>query len=258
MAALGLRGYEKARKNCDDRDGDEDSHAPPRVPTRLRALHDAFGWSLSNRARRGTRRAFLARAAARVTRTTTRCLAWLHGSKGAYGIRTRAAAVRGRCPRPLDECAPDARQCSGFCRSLGTAVRSAGCPHGAVCWSSARCSRCPSRSSCSSSRGRRSTRHGRTSRRTSGSSCSRRSRASASASPSSARRDSAATRGSFWSRSRSSRPPASSASTRSRRPACCSRDRRRGSSSQTRSGSSSPACSRCSRRGAGAAAPRCG
>ena len=24
---------------------------------------------------------------------------------GAYGIRTRAAAVRGRCPRPLDECA---------------------------------------------------------------------------------------------------------------------------------------------------------
>src|ERR1700749_2022609 len=23
--------------------------------------------------------------------------------KGAYGIRTRAAAVRGRCPRPLDE-----------------------------------------------------------------------------------------------------------------------------------------------------------
>src|SRR5215210_4182691 len=27
--------------------------------------------------------------------------------RGAYGIRTRAAAVRGRCPRPLDECAPD-------------------------------------------------------------------------------------------------------------------------------------------------------
>jgi hypothetical protein len=25
--------------------------------------------------------------------------------RGAYGIRTRAAAVRGRCPRPLDECA---------------------------------------------------------------------------------------------------------------------------------------------------------
>src|SRR5262249_21225727 len=25
--------------------------------------------------------------------------------KGAYGIRTRAAAVRARCPRPLDECA---------------------------------------------------------------------------------------------------------------------------------------------------------
>src|SRR5207253_4746492 len=25
--------------------------------------------------------------------------------QGAYGIRTRAAAVRGRCPRPLDECA---------------------------------------------------------------------------------------------------------------------------------------------------------
>src|SRR5919108_21783 len=29
--------------------------------------------------------------------------------KGAYGIRTRAAAVRGRCPRPLDECAGDAQ-----------------------------------------------------------------------------------------------------------------------------------------------------
>ena len=28
-----------------------------------------------------------------------------NGPKGAYGIRTRAAAVRGRCPRPLDECA---------------------------------------------------------------------------------------------------------------------------------------------------------
>ena len=26
-------------------------------------------------------------------------------SRGAYGIRTRAAAVRGQCPRPLDECA---------------------------------------------------------------------------------------------------------------------------------------------------------
>src|ERR671930_1371789 len=25
--------------------------------------------------------------------------------RGAYGIRTRAASVRGRCPRPLDECA---------------------------------------------------------------------------------------------------------------------------------------------------------
>jgi hypothetical protein len=34
--------------------------------------------------------------------------------KGAYGIRTRAAAVRGRCPRPLDECAG--------CRSLASGV----------------------------------------------------------------------------------------------------------------------------------------
>jgi hypothetical protein len=32
--------------------------------------------------------------------------------EGAYGIRTRAAAVRGRCPRPLDECAEWRRQCS--------------------------------------------------------------------------------------------------------------------------------------------------
>src|SRR5436305_6866296 len=29
--------------------------------------------------------------------------------KGPYGIRTRAAAVRGRCPRPLDEWAPRGR-----------------------------------------------------------------------------------------------------------------------------------------------------
>ena len=29
--------------------------------------------------------------------------------RGAYGIRTRAAAVRGRCPRPLDECARQSR-----------------------------------------------------------------------------------------------------------------------------------------------------
>jgi hypothetical protein len=32
--------------------------------------------------------------------------------EGAYGIRTRAAAVRGRCPRPLDECARPTAQCS--------------------------------------------------------------------------------------------------------------------------------------------------
>src|SRR5204863_3233334 len=32
--------------------------------------------------------------------------------KGPYGIRTRAAAVRGRCPRPLDEWAASPRQCS--------------------------------------------------------------------------------------------------------------------------------------------------
>ena len=34
--------------------------------------------------------------------------------RGAYGIRTRAAAVRGRCPRPLDEwAAPGAEQFTG-------------------------------------------------------------------------------------------------------------------------------------------------
>ncbi len=33
--------------------------------------------------------------------------------KGPYGIRTRAAAVRGRCPRPLDEWAVARRQCTG-------------------------------------------------------------------------------------------------------------------------------------------------
>jgi AcrR family transcriptional regulator len=33
--------------------------------------------------------------------------------EGPYGIRTRAAAVRGRCPRPLDEWAVATAQCSG-------------------------------------------------------------------------------------------------------------------------------------------------
>ena len=36
----------------------------------------------------------------------------VESSKGPYGIRTRAAAVRGRCPRPLDEWAVALRQCS--------------------------------------------------------------------------------------------------------------------------------------------------
>jgi integrase len=43
-------------------------------------------------------------------------------SKGAYGIRTRAAAVRGRCPRPLDECAR---------RIVSVATASFGCLSGA-------------------------------------------------------------------------------------------------------------------------------
>ena len=37
------------------------------------------------------------------------------GPKGPYGIRTRAAAVRGRCPRPLDEWAVAKAECSGRC-----------------------------------------------------------------------------------------------------------------------------------------------
>ena len=43
--------------------------------------------------------------------------------KGPYGIRTRAAAVRGRCPRPLDEWAVAKAECSGRC--LGERPRSA-------------------------------------------------------------------------------------------------------------------------------------
>ena len=39
-------------------------------------------------------------------------------SEGAYGIRTRAAAVRGRCPRPLDECAGRRASVAGRSRSL--------------------------------------------------------------------------------------------------------------------------------------------
>jgi hypothetical protein len=35
--------------------------------------------------------------------------------RGPYGIRTRAAAVRGRCPRPLDEWAVAGAQVSGYC-----------------------------------------------------------------------------------------------------------------------------------------------
>src|SRR5688500_17503636 len=42
-------------------------------------------------------------------------LAVSEAPKGPYGIRTRAAAVRGRCPRPLDEWAVVASgQCSGL------------------------------------------------------------------------------------------------------------------------------------------------
>jgi hypothetical protein len=36
--------------------------------------------------------------------------------KGPYGIRTRAAAVRGRCPRPLDEWAGERRVANGGAR----------------------------------------------------------------------------------------------------------------------------------------------
>ena len=36
-------------------------------------------------------------------------------AKGPYGIRTRAAAVRGRCPRPLDEWAVAKAECSARC-----------------------------------------------------------------------------------------------------------------------------------------------
>ena len=41
--------------------------------------------------------------------------------KGPYGIRTRAAAVRGRCPRPLDEWAVAVKQCSGAFSTLRSA-----------------------------------------------------------------------------------------------------------------------------------------
>jgi hypothetical protein len=41
----------------------------------------------------------------RPSRSTIRLPRNQDAEKGAYGIRTRAAAVRGRCPRPLDECA---------------------------------------------------------------------------------------------------------------------------------------------------------
>ena len=38
--------------------------------------------------------------------------------EGPYGIRTRAAAVRGRCPRPLDEWAVATTECSGAPKRL--------------------------------------------------------------------------------------------------------------------------------------------
>src|SRR4029078_10361486 len=47
-----------------------------------------------------------------ITRSAEPNRAPVQTRKGAYGIRTRAAAVRGRCPRPLDECALRAGQCS--------------------------------------------------------------------------------------------------------------------------------------------------
>jgi hypothetical protein len=52
---------------------------------------------------------------ARLARSTKRFPHSGAGEKGAYGIRTRATAVRGRRPRPLDECAVG-RQRSRFRR----------------------------------------------------------------------------------------------------------------------------------------------
>jgi hypothetical protein len=52
----------------------------------------------------GTPRPFAA-STARLTRMVEPDRLAHAAPKGAYGIRTRAAAVRGRCPRPLDECA---------------------------------------------------------------------------------------------------------------------------------------------------------
>src|SRR5687767_14975910 len=51
----------------------------------------------------------------RLTRVPMRFSRSQASREGPYGIRTRAAAVRGRCPRPLDEWAVVARgQCSGL------------------------------------------------------------------------------------------------------------------------------------------------
>jgi hypothetical protein len=52
----------------------------------------------------GTARAFAARLT-HLTHATMRFSRVQAGRGGAYGIRTRATAVRGRRPRPLDECA---------------------------------------------------------------------------------------------------------------------------------------------------------
>ena len=45
--------------------------------------------------------------------------------EGAYGIRTRAAAVRGRCPRPLDECAEPPDCSHSACRRAACGVTEA-------------------------------------------------------------------------------------------------------------------------------------
>ena len=65
--------------------------------------------ALMNHARIDTTQVYLRALNKSKAMEAVRDLSWGPGfrssSKGAYGIRTRAAAVRGRCPRPLDECA---------------------------------------------------------------------------------------------------------------------------------------------------------
>ena len=86
--------------------------APTGAPTRRRTRHLWHTWRVGAEAVKRLR----TRRKPRVCGASD--LVHENGRKGPYGIRTRAAAVRGRCPRPLDEWAVATAKCTDTPRAL--------------------------------------------------------------------------------------------------------------------------------------------